>query len=187
MKAIALSIGLIIATLGMVGLVTPEVLLSIGGQFATPTGLFIGAFVRVVLGLLFIKVAVRSRFPFGMRLLGVFVVVAGLVTPFVGVDGARAWMAWGSERGPLLQRSWAVFAIALGLFIVTRARPDEEASVWRARRPDVRWRDGSHGHRTRLAGNPIRFRCLRHWALPPERTTSNAIATALRNRLLSTC
>lgn len=62
-------------------------------------------------------VAPNSRAPKTLRVLGAFVFIAGLTTPFFGVDRARAILVWEATQGTALLRVGAGLAFAIGGFI----------------------------------------------------------------------
>ena len=117
-KSLAVVLGLVIAAIGAVGLVAPAVLLELGGSLQTANALYIVAAVRVMFGAVLLLVASVSRTPRVLRVLGAFIIIAGLFTPFFGIERSRAMFAWWSARGSLFTRAWAMVAVAFGLFIV---------------------------------------------------------------------
>jgi hypothetical protein len=116
-KTLALIVAVAIIALGVAGLVAPGVLVSIGRVAVTPVGLYVVAVLRVAIGLLLIRVAPASRTPRTLRVLGAMVVVAGLLTPFMG-EPARAMLDWWSSVGTAYLRLAAALAIGFGGFIV---------------------------------------------------------------------
>jgi hypothetical protein len=119
LKSLAVVLGLVIAAIGAVGLVAPTVLLDLGRSLHTANALYIVAAVRVMFGAVLLLVASVSRTPRVLRVLGAFIVIAGLFTPFFGVERSRAMFDWWSARGSLFTRAWAMVAVAFGLFIVS--------------------------------------------------------------------
>ncbi len=105
------------------GIVVPTVLLAVSRPFLTPLGLYAAAGIRLVFGAALFLAAPGSRAPTTLRILGVVVLVAGIVTPFVGVDRARAVVDWWMGQGTTLVRLWATVALAIGLFLASAVRP----------------------------------------------------------------
>jgi hypothetical protein len=134
MKAFVALVGVVLAVLGALGILMPELLLNISRQAATPEGLWVTGIVRVALGLAFLAVASRSRSRIGMTILGVIVVVGGVITPFVGAARAQGWLDWWSGQGPLPLRVTGLVALALGAFIAYAAAPSDTDSDKRARK-----------------------------------------------------
>jgi hypothetical protein len=60
--------------------------------------------------------APASRYPRMLRIIGVFIVVAGLATALAGVERARAIVEWETARGSMFMRVPAAFALIFGLF-----------------------------------------------------------------------
>lgn len=123
MKWLASLVGLTIAAIGVLGLVAPTVLLDAFRSAQTGLGLYVVAAVRVAFGLFLIGAAAASRLPRTLRVLGVVIIVAGIMTPFVGVERTRAILDWWSAQGTTFMRSWAVIALLLGLFILYAIAP----------------------------------------------------------------
>jgi uncharacterized membrane protein len=117
MKFLAMALGLIVAALGVLGVAAPSVLLEFGRSLQTSNALYIVAAVRVMFGVILLWVAPASRTPKILRVLGVFVIIAGVFTPFFGVERARAIFVWWSTQGPYFTRAWAIVAVVFGLFI----------------------------------------------------------------------
>ena len=85
--------------------------------FLTPTGVYVAGGLRLVLGIALLLTASTSGAPRTLRVLGGVVIVAGVVTPLVGVDRARAIVDWWTGQGTALTRLWAAVAVALSLFL----------------------------------------------------------------------
>jgi hypothetical protein len=83
----------------------------------TANALYVIAAVRVMFGAILLWVAPASRTPKILRIVGVFIIIAGLVTPFFGVERARAMFEWWSTQGSLFTRAWAIVAVVFGLLI----------------------------------------------------------------------
>ncbi|HVJ93188.1 MAG TPA: hypothetical protein VM580_25480 [Labilithrix sp.] len=114
MKSLALMVAFAIAVVGALGVLVPSSLLSIARSFATPVGLYVVAAIRVAVGLLFVSVAPRASRPNVLRALGAFILLSGVVTPFVGVERAREYIDAWSSRGTGVLRLWGVLGALLG-------------------------------------------------------------------------
>ena len=115
MTFVALVLSIAIAALGALGLAAPERLLATVERFITPQGLAFAAGIRLVLGGALWLAAPESRAPDLLRVLGAITVIAGIATPFVGVERARRLFDWWSGLGPFALRGWSILAIALGI------------------------------------------------------------------------
>ncbi|MEO8653833.1 MAG: hypothetical protein ABI409_06895 [Ramlibacter sp.] len=109
---------LAIAGLGLLGVAAPVVLLEFGRALLAPPALYGVAAVRVVFGLLVLLVAADSRMPGILRVIGLIIVVAGLLTPLFGTERSLEAFTWFSEQGPLFVRIVAVLPVIAGLFLV---------------------------------------------------------------------
>lgn len=131
MRTAALLVALFVIVVGVVGIFSPESLLTVGRYVVTPAGLYAIAALRVAIGLLLMLVAPISRVPRTLRIVGAIVLVAGLATPLFGVERTRAILNWASTQGTALLRVGAVLALAIGGFIAfavsTGRRPESFA------------------------------------------------------------
>lgn len=117
MTLVALVLSLLIVALGALGIASPSRLLGLVRRFQTPAGLYLAAGVRVALGVALFFAAPTSRAPEFIRILGVVIIVAGLITPFIGLERVRKLVDWWSARGATFVRAWAAFACAFGLVL----------------------------------------------------------------------
>ena len=117
MTLVALILSLLVAALGALGVVSPRRLLDIARHFTSPAGLYAAGALRVVLGVALFLAAPGSRWPDVVRVLGIFIAVAGLSTPLFGVERSRKVLDWWSARGPAFMRVWAGFGLAFGLLL----------------------------------------------------------------------
>lgn len=128
MRPLALLVALFAMLVGVVGLVTPDRLMTIGRYVATPAGLYAVAAVRVAIGLVLMLAAPISRVPRTLRVVGAVVLVAGLATPLFGVERTRAILDWESTQGTALIRVGAGLALAVGGFIAFAVAPGRRAA-----------------------------------------------------------
>jgi len=127
LKRAARGVGYLVVVLGVLGLAAPKALPGWGAHLITPGALYVIAVVRVIVGVVLIEAAKKSRMPTTLRVFGVVAIVAGLTTPLLGVGGAHAVLeAWLAAR-PLVVRGFAVLMVGVG-FLIVRAAGD-------ARRP----------------------------------------------------
>ena len=118
MKALAIAIGLVVGAIGLVGVVAPSFVLEIGRSLLTPTALYVVAALRICIGVVLVRVAPASRLPTVFRIVGIFVIIAGVLTLFLGVERSSAILDWWSNQGPSFMRLCLALPMALGLFIV---------------------------------------------------------------------
>ena len=127
-RVAALLVALFTVGLGVVGLVSPDSVTAIRRQnFATPTGTYTAAAVRLAMGLVVILAAKASRAPKTLRLLGALMCMQGLSATLLGPEHARTVVEWETMR-PALLRAGAMVALVSGVFMtfaVTGRRPAE--------------------------------------------------------------
>jgi hypothetical protein len=123
MALVALALSVFIAALGVLGLVAPRRLLTVAQSFQTPAGLYFAAALRLVFGVALLLAAPTSRAPGVVRLLGLLSLIAGLITPFFGVERFRRMLDWWAAQGPTFMRMWAGLALAFGAFIAYAVAP----------------------------------------------------------------
>ena len=123
LTVVTMVIGALIASLGVVGVLAPWLLLDLGRSLLSTNGLYAVATVRVAFGLLLLWVASRSRVPRTLRVIGAVILINSAVTPFFGVERSEALLSWFSNRGPTFVRIVATLAIVFGAFVVYVVSP----------------------------------------------------------------
>ena len=118
MNRLALVLSALVATMGAIGLLSPETLVGVARHFETQAGLYAAAGLRILLGSSLLLAAPTTRAPGLIRVFGAIALVAGVVTPFFGPERARAIIDWWSAQDHFVMRAWAGFALALGCFLV---------------------------------------------------------------------
>jgi len=121
MRIAILLIAVLIITLGVFGLISPDTVMALRREYVVNAyGMYVVAAVRLVLGVLLIRFAPASRAPKMLRVLGILVCLQALVqtvaATFIPLDRARAVLEWeGSHPG--LLRVGALIALAIGAFL----------------------------------------------------------------------
>jgi hypothetical protein len=123
MAFVALVLSLFVAALGALGMFSPMRLLDIVRHFQSPAGIYAAAALRIILGVVLFLAAPTSRAPEVVRILGIIILVAGLITPLFGLERFRRLLDWWSARGPAFMRVWAGFALAFGLLLAYTVVP----------------------------------------------------------------
>ena len=117
-RLLGLVIGALVILGSAISFAAPDLRLSLERSVVTPAGLYAIAALRIAIGLVFVLAAPASRAPRTVRVLGLIVIIAGLMTPWFGVARARAVLNWFATAGPLLMRLDAGVGLALGAFLV---------------------------------------------------------------------
>ena len=120
---LAMALGFVIAAIGVLGIAAPSVLFELGRSLQSAGALYAVAVLRVALGAILIWAAPDSRTPRTLRIIGLLIIVAGVVTPFFGVERARAMADWWSTQGTFFARVWLILPVIFGLFIAYAAVP----------------------------------------------------------------
>ena len=117
MAILSFVLSLFVAVLGAVGLVSPVKLLGIVRHFESQAGIYVAAVLRIIMGVALLYSAPTSHFPGIVRILGIIILVAGLITSLLGRERFRMILHWWSARGPAFMRVWAGFALGFGLLL----------------------------------------------------------------------
>jgi hypothetical protein len=117
MAGVALLLSLCVAALGALGVASPPRFLRVIRRFEGRAGLCAAAAFRVMMGGALVLAAPASRAPEVVRVLGLIIIAAGLITPLFGVERLHRILEWWSRRGPVFMRVWAGVALALGLLL----------------------------------------------------------------------
>lgn len=128
MRRLAFVVGLLIAAAGVLVILLPAALLQFAEHSTTWLKLIGFAALRVSIGLLLLAVAPATRLPRTVRVLGVFAIVAGVLTPAVGVNGARLVADWWSHQPLGLVRALGLLPLALGGLVVYACAPAPRAT-----------------------------------------------------------
>ena len=117
MTVIALVFSVLVAALGVLGLVSPAKLLRLEECFRKPPARYVASAIRLLMGAALFLAAPASRAPGVLLTLGVFIFVAGVITLFLGPERFRRLVDWWSAHGPRFARIWAALALVLGVFL----------------------------------------------------------------------
>ena len=117
MKAIALFIAALLVLFGLTGVLWPEGLMQLATYSFSRTGLYVVAAARVVLGGLLFFAASATRTPKTVRVIGLLILIAGIVTAVISPERADLMKDWLVARGPDTLRIAACIPLAAGLFI----------------------------------------------------------------------
>jgi hypothetical protein len=130
-RTVAFVVALVIMAIGTVGLLLPSGLVWIARYSVTSTAFYVIGAVRVALGLLLVRVAPASRAPKTLRVVGSFIVIAGIATVLMGLvamERARALIEWWLQQGPGAVRLAGVLVLAIGGFLAYALAPARRAA-----------------------------------------------------------
>ncbi len=119
MATIVALFGIVIATLGILGLVRPDNLIRlVSAPWQSPTGLYLAVAVQLMLGAALLAVASTSGFSGVLRTLGVISITAAVLAPIVGLEPLREFVQWCVARPAAFTRAWSLVALIFGAFLV---------------------------------------------------------------------
>jgi hypothetical protein len=116
-KTVALMVALFVMAVGVAAVFVPDALMNAATSLMTPGGLYGIAALRVVIGIVLIAAASRSRAPKVLRVFGAIAIIGGVFTPIFGLDRSRAALAWEAAQGVVFVRLGGAFALILGAFL----------------------------------------------------------------------
>ena len=117
MTVIAIIFSVLVAALGVVGLVWPAKLLRLEEYFRRTPARYVASAIRLLMGASLFFAAPGSRAPGALGAFGIFIFVAGVITLFLGPERFGRLVDWWSAHGPRFARIWAALALALGVFL----------------------------------------------------------------------
>ena len=120
---LALCTSLLLLVQGLTGLAAPDVFAGVVRFMLTSPAIYAAAAVRVAVGIVLLRAASASRLPIFLRILGGFVLLGGLLTPFVGKRFAEVILDWWSWQGSALVRLFAAVSLVLGLVTAYAVAP----------------------------------------------------------------
>ena len=123
MKLLAFAIALIAIGFSLTGLIRPDSMARLVRYAFSPSGLYVGAIVRVAIGLIFFLGARGSRAPRALRVIGVMICVVSVALAFFTVEYGDSLREWWASNGPAFVRWGSMFAFALGAFVAYATAP----------------------------------------------------------------
>lgn len=120
--------GVMVVAIGAWILVKPFGFQDFADLFFTPSGLWWAAALRVAFGIALLMAAATSRMPRTLRVLGVVFIVGGLSIPVIGLERMQGIAEWGASQEANVVRVPALFAFAMGWFIIWSVWPRRSES-----------------------------------------------------------
>jgi hypothetical protein len=110
--------GVLIAAIGLVGVVQPSRLVRTLADWGAQKRLGVAVAVRLVMGVVLLIAAPSCRLPEVVRVVGVIALVAALVLPLLGSKRFEAFVGWWFARPPGFIRGWSLVAVAFGALLL---------------------------------------------------------------------
>lgn len=120
---LAMVVGIVIAALGFIGLLSPDTYVRLGAIWESSAGVFTIAAIQLVIGIVLILAAPASRSPFGLGALGVLATIEAVLMPMLGHGRAHAIAHWWTHQSPSFLRLWGLLELAIGVLIVCAVAP----------------------------------------------------------------
>ena len=122
MLHLVLILGLVIAAIGLVGLLWPKALIRIvQAAWKFRVSLYLVVLLRLAFGLILLVAAHDTRFPLALQILGGLSILSAVAALAVGFDRVQRFLNWWSRRPEWFIRVWCVLAVAFGGFLVLAA------------------------------------------------------------------
>ena len=125
---LAMTLGFVVAAIGVLGIAAPSILLELERSLQSAGSLYFVAGCRVGFGAILLLASPDARTPRTFRVLGIFMIIAGVITPFFGVERSRVVLDWWSAQGSLFARAWPIAAVGFGIFVAYAALPRRSAA-----------------------------------------------------------
>ena len=119
MAVIVTVLGVLIAVIGLMGVVIPRILIALVQHYwRGPARFRFAVSIRLVLGVVFLAVAPDCRAPIVIRAIGVVSVAAALSMIVLGTARLDRFIEWWLGRPRPYVRLWASGAIAFGALLI---------------------------------------------------------------------
>jgi len=117
MVSVVQIIGMTVLVISVAALIVPGVFRGMIKAFRPQSMLYVGALIRVAVGLVLLAAAPGCRFPLGVQILGVVTIAAGVVLPFLKGAAKDALFDWAVNMPSSALRGFALMGVVLGAFL----------------------------------------------------------------------
>jgi hypothetical protein len=118
-QLIVLALGTAVCALSAGGVyATDKIWNIVNGAMEKDWVIYVAVIARLLLGAALIIVAPQSRFPLAFEILGWFAIVAAVLILIIGRDKLRRFVAWFQRFSQAMIRTWLLFGIAFGTFLI---------------------------------------------------------------------
>jgi len=118
MVVIVTVLGMLIAAIGLMGVVTPRTFIALVQYLRGPVRYWFAVSIRLVLGVVFLAVAPDCRAPIVVRAIGVVSIAAAFGIIVLGTARLDRFIEWLLGRPLPYVRLWANGAIAFGALLI---------------------------------------------------------------------
>ena len=110
--------GFVILIVGLAFLATPRHFSTAMMVFLKPGMIHVAALLRIVLGVVFLLASEQTRRPMFILVVGFIMIVAGVVTTFMGGARLVRFAEWWAKQSDTVLRLWAVAAVVFGAAVL---------------------------------------------------------------------
>lgn len=119
LQFLVMGFGVLIVALSALGVAAPQRLLDwVSRLWSRPWSQWLAIGVRLLLGWALLQIAVHSRCPLALTILGWVAIVAALGLALAGRERVGRLIAWGTGQPAVLLRTWCLVGVAFGLFLL---------------------------------------------------------------------
>ncbi|MDB4324785.1 hypothetical protein N9971_00410 [bacterium] len=127
MSRLVIGLGGVFILLGLWVLILPDQVVSIV-DWESRQGVYVAAAMRIVTGLILLLSASATRYPKGLRIFGVLILLAGLGLLFIPVETWSGLIRWWLVENLVIYRVCGGFVgMLVGIFLVHAALPRRSA------------------------------------------------------------
>ena len=114
-----LALGVVICAISLWAMVVPiKMMKLVSGVMDKDWGIYFAVIVRLLLGAALIIAGPGSRFPALFEIVGGIAIFAAVVIAIMGRERLRKFIGWFDRLSPAMIRTWLLFGIAFGAFLV---------------------------------------------------------------------
>ena len=110
-------IGIFVICAGVVLLVSPESMRKMLTFWKQDKRIYVGVFLRILTGMIFILAAPQARFPRVIVSLGGVIVAMGILIFIIGLERAKGILSWWEKKTGSFLRLAAILILAIGALI----------------------------------------------------------------------
>lgn len=123
-RHLTIAVTSVLVAIGAATALVPDAVIHLSRKLVSPAGIYVAAAARCAIGLALLLIARGSRAPAVLRIMGIVLVVAGIVFPFMGVESSKARIEWEADHLLFLRIEGLLFIWA-GMIVLKLAKPPE--------------------------------------------------------------
>jgi hypothetical protein len=124
-RRLTIAVTSVLVAIGVATALAPDAVIALSRKLVSPVGIYVAATLRCAMGLALLLVARSSRTPAVLRTMGIVLVLAGIVFPFLGVESSTARIEWEADHLLFLRLEGLLFMWG-GFVVYKLAKPQDE-------------------------------------------------------------